>query len=301
MTLFTPQFDQSSPGLITGYLRSEPMNGLTQQLTERGLPWAQVGDCLLINADALHVLPLLPEGSIDAVITDPPYSSGGQFRGDRMVSTRTKYQSTDVITEHPEFSGDNRDQRGWGYWCALWLGQCRRASKPGSMALMFCDWRQLPTATDAIQAGGFVWRGVIPWDKVVARPMPGRFRSQAEYVVWGTNGGRDFEITPDTEYLDGVFRVTTVPADERQHSTQKPEELIEQLTPVAPAGGTILDPFCGSFTTAVACIRKGRKFIGCEVEKTYFEIGLERCRKEVERLALFEPVPQVVQGGLFDG
>jgi hypothetical protein len=41
MTIFTPQFDQASPGLITGYLRSEPMNGLTQQLTERGLPWAQ--------------------------------------------------------------------------------------------------------------------------------------------------------------------------------------------------------------------------------------------------------------------
>jgi hypothetical protein len=51
---FTPQFSQTQPGLITGYLRSEPMNGLTQQLTKRGLPWAQVGDCLLICGDCLE-------------------------------------------------------------------------------------------------------------------------------------------------------------------------------------------------------------------------------------------------------
>jgi DNA modification methylase len=68
-----------------------------------------------------------------------------------------------------------------------------------------------------------------------------------------------------------------------------------------PDSSAILDPFAGSFTTAVACIRTGRKFIGIEKERRYFDIGLERCRKEVERLALFEPVPQVVQGGLFDG
>jgi hypothetical protein len=69
---FTPQFSQTQPGLITGYLRSETMNGLTQQLTERGLPWAQVGDCLLICGDCLEVLPMLEAGSVDAVVTDDP-------------------------------------------------------------------------------------------------------------------------------------------------------------------------------------------------------------------------------------
>ena len=71
-----------------------------------------------------------------------------------MVNTRAKYQQSDVQTEHPTFEGDNRDQRGWGYWCSLWLGQCRRVSEPGAAICVFTDWRQLPTATDIVQAGG---------------------------------------------------------------------------------------------------------------------------------------------------
>lgn len=251
-----------------------------------------IGDCTLYRGDCLEVLPTLGRGSVDAVVTDPPYSSGGQFRGDRTQSTRNKYQSSDVLVEHPEFGGDTRDQRGWGYWCALWLGASLRTCADGAALCMFTDWRQLPTATDIVQAGGWVWRGIVPWDKAIARPVPNRFRSQAEYIVWATNGARDFAIDDDTVYLDGVLRVSTVPTDDREHSTQKPVELIEMLIPLARPEGTILDPFMGSGTTGVACVRTGRKFIGIEVEEKYFQIACKRIEDEYAKRALFEPVPQ---------
>lgn len=99
----------------------------------------KIGDATLYHGDCLEVF--LSLNGIDALITDPPYSSGGMVRSDRMASTRSKYQSSDVITEHPLFSGDNRDQRSFGYWMALWLGAALRSSKPAALCALFSDWR----------------------------------------------------------------------------------------------------------------------------------------------------------------
>jgi site-specific DNA-methyltransferase (adenine-specific) len=96
----------------------------------------------------------MPDASVDAVITDPPYSSGGFTRGDRSASTTAKYTLTGTQIERPAFAGDNRDQRSFGYRCALWLSECLRVAKTGAPIAVFTDWRQLPTMTDAIQAAG---------------------------------------------------------------------------------------------------------------------------------------------------
>lgn len=189
------------------------------------------------NCDALEFLQALPAGSVDAVITDPPYSSGGQFRGDRAQSTRAKYQQSDVQTAHETFPGDNRDQRSWLLWCSLWMGECLRAAKPGALICVFTDWRQLPQTTDAIQCAGWVYRGIVPWNKVIARPVADRFRAQCEYLVWGTNGARDQDPAPDSVYLPGFFEVRTVPTEEREHATQKPLELMRQIVRLTPGGG----------------------------------------------------------------
>ncbi len=129
----------------------------------------------------------MPDACVDAVITDAPYSSGGFTRGDRMAAPSAKYEQSGQKLERVDFAGDNRDQRSFGYWCALWLAECLRIARPGSPICLFTDWRQLPTTTDALQAGGWVWRGILPWDKTEgARPMRGRFTAQCEYVVWGS-------------------------------------------------------------------------------------------------------------------
>ncbi len=234
-------------------------------------------DWTIRQGDCLDLLRALPTASVDAVVTDPPYSSGGMTRGDRTMTTRHKYQSSNVIEEHPDFTGDNRDQRAFAYWVALWLCECRRVCKPGGMLCQFTDWRQLPTTTDAIQAGGWVWRGVVPWDKVQARPMANRFRAQCEYMVWGTNGPHDCTPTEQAVYGVGCFRHVTEDTDTRVHSTQKPVDLMSHVIEVAtPKGCTVLDPFMGSGTTGVACIQTGRRFIGFELDKTYCEIATKR-------------------------
>src|SRR5690606_31540465 len=82
-------------------------------------PYYEGDGVTIYHGDALAVIPELPE--FDAVITDPPYSSGGAFRSDRMQSTVAKYVNSDTAVSRPEFSGDNRDQRSFLAWSTLWL------------------------------------------------------------------------------------------------------------------------------------------------------------------------------------
>lgn len=146
-----------------------------------------IGNATLYLGDSLTVLPTL--GQIDALITDPPYSSGGQFRGDRMQKTATKYvQSDSAFTNRDEFAGDNRDQRAFLAWSTMWMGQALQIAKPGAVCMIFTDWRQLPTVTDAVQCGGWVWRNLVTWWKPGVRMQRGRFSSSAEYVVYGSHG-----------------------------------------------------------------------------------------------------------------
>lgn len=70
----------------------------------------------LYNADALAVLRELPTASVDALITDPPYSSGGMVRGDRIQDVHTKYVNSESRAGNAmeAFSGDSRDSRAYG-------------------------------------------------------------------------------------------------------------------------------------------------------------------------------------------
>ena len=157
----------------------------------------------IIQGDALKVLSGFAPGTFDAVITDPPYASGGRTQAEKNKSTAKKYSN---MGDHapPPFDGDAKDQRSWTRWAAEWLYDARKICKPGAPVCMFIDWRQLPAATDALQWAGWIWRGTAVWDKGNSRPQKGRFRQQAEYIVWGSNG--DMPISRPVPCLPGVFK-----------------------------------------------------------------------------------------------
>lgn len=77
--------------------------------------------------------------------------------------------------------------------------------------------------------------------------------------------------------------------EQRIHPTQKPLKVIEFcLNKFTKEGDLILDPFMGSFTTAVACHKMGRKYIGCELDKEYFDKGQERLRQVEAQISVFD-------------
>jgi len=238
------------------------------------------------EADSVRWLREYEGEKFSAVITDPPYSSGGMVRSDRTgPMTKGKYVTGGSRNESlPDFAGDNRDQRGFLAWMSLWASDALRSTLPGGWLLVFTDWRQMPTVTDAVQAGGWVWRGIAVWNKVGGRPMHGRFRQQTEFIVAATNGPhKPWEGAP---YLPGVFRVS--PPRDRIHITEKPVDLLRPLVTIAPPGSLICDPFVGSGSTGEAVLREGRRFIGCELVPEIADRAAERLQRMegiVERLA----------------
>lgn len=235
-----------------------------------------IGDARLYRGDSLEVLPALKGQRISAIITDPPYSSGGFTLSEKARDPVEKYVQTGTKKFRPSFAGDNKDGRSWCHWCALWLSLAAELMDDGYI-LMFSDWRQLPLATDAIQFAGLIWRGIVPWDKTECSRAPhtGYFRHQAEYIVWATKG--KCPRRPGRGPFPGAYRERVRQSD-KFHVTGKPTELMRQLVLCADPGETILDPFMGSGTTGVAALEQSRKFIGIEVTQPNFDVACERIK-----------------------
>lgn len=230
----------------------------------------------LLKGDALSVLPTLEAGSFDALITDPPYSSGGLTAGARQKPPSKKYPQGGVPVLHADFAGDERDQRSHLRWMTMWLAECARLLKDGAPVCLFTDWRQLPLTTDALQCAGFTWRGITVWDKTEGvRPQLGRFRNQAEYVVWGSKG--NMPLQRRAPVLPGVIREPVRKAD-KLHMTGKPTPLMRQLVRICEEGGRILDPFAGSGTTLVAAQQEGYRWVGVEMTDHYAQVARDRLK-----------------------
>lgn len=215
---------------------------------------------------------------IDLVLTDPPYSSGGLYAGDRKKQTGDKYtdKKCNGASKLPDFSGDNMDQRSFTEFMRMVLVKARRKSKQGAIAAVFVDWRNIAALIDALQAAGWIYRGIVVWNKGNARNIPGRFRQDCEFVVWGTNGQKPVDWTPGFKALKGVYNEKSVPGNMRHHQAEKPVRLLEQLIEICPQEGLVCDLFMGSGSTGEACISAGRNFIGIEIEKSIFDLAKDR-------------------------
>ena len=240
----------------------------------------------LLKGNCLDLLRQLEPGCADLVLIDPPYSSGGLFAGDRKQDTRVKYTDADFngAARFPSFSGDNMDQHSFIQFMTHVSMELRELTKEGGTIAAFIDWRNLPAMTDAIQMAGWVWRGVIVWDKGISRNIPGRFRNDCEYIVWGTNGRGGREGSQGRQGHAGHL-----PHQRRQHQAEAPPDGEARGAPEGPdpdlsKGGTVVDCFMGSGSTGVACVQEGRNFIGIELGDQYFDTATKRIQEAEDEL-----------------
>jgi len=233
----------------------------------------------IYHGDCRDVLPQIR--GVDVVLTDPPYSSGGAHRSDRNMPTAKKYQRSDAKQSGPDFAGDNRDQRAFTLWCSDWMAAAHKSTRAGGALLSFIDWRNLPCIVDAVQVGGWVYRGIVVWDKTEGtRPQKGWFRSQAEYIIVSTSGPIDRNQDTGGICQAGVLRHAVTGA-KKQHITEKPVGLCVDVLQTRDDWQTVLDPFMGSGTTLRAAKDLGRKAIGIEAEEAYCEIAAKRLSQGV--------------------
>lgn len=233
----------------------------------------------IIQGDMLSTLSQFPDNLFGGIISDPPYASGAANQNAKQQSTGKKYTSAEKnINQLPDFEGDSKDQRSWTNWMTEWLTEAKRVTKEGSPICLFIDWRQLPSMTDALQWAGWLWRGTLVWDKGNSRPQRGRFRQQAEFIVWGSNGHMPADrIAP---VLPGVFRHAMPMGSKRRHQTEKPLSVMREIVRIVEPKNIILDPFAGSGTTVLAANHEGYPAVGIELSKHYSQTAKERISTE---------------------
>jgi site-specific DNA-methyltransferase (adenine-specific) len=232
----------------------------------------QIGSATLYQGDAFDIMPTL--GEVDSIITDPPYdakthANARSLRGRHLIST---------------IDFDSFTEEQFTQFCRNAVTQAKR------WVVMSCAWRH---AAELERAGVPLVRFGI-WHKPNGAPQ---FTGDRPGTGWEAiailhregrkhwNGG-------------GHHAVWVCNIEHGEHPTQKPLKLLlDWVAKFTDEGETVLDPFMGSGTTGVACIKLGRKFIGIEKRADYFDLACRRIDAANRQANLFaatgseEPAP----------
>lgn len=212
--------------------------------------------------DCLEVMKGMPDNSVDAVITDPSYSlPNSQFRPKARISQRT----------FGEFSTQQ-------YFFGAFLDECIRLLSDGGDIYLFCD-EVFYAVLYPLFYSRFYSTKLIVWDKGRIG-MGGAWRRQFELIIHA-------RLAPFPKKSGDSDIVLCAPVKEKQHQSQKPEELITKFIQKNPgATGKILDSFMGSGTTGVCALKEGRNFIGIEIDPDYYKVAEKRIELAHSQLRL---------------
>jgi site-specific DNA-methyltransferase (adenine-specific) len=214
----------------------------------------------------------LPDASVDAVLTDPPYSSGGRRENSRSI----RKSMTRSVEDDEWIRGDAMSTNGFVYLLRLCGIQWRRVLIPGGHALAFIDWRMAAHLASALETADLRQHPILVWDKQ-RLGMGAVFRNQHEFIVHMTAGN---PLAPQRRDVPNVLRFPSV--RDGDHPTEKPGPLLETLlTVVCPPRGTVLDPFAGSGSSLYAARALGHKAIGVEADERYCEVIAKRLSADV--------------------
>ena len=235
------------------------------------------------QGDALDTLRSLPDRSVHAIVTDPPYCSGGSTETTRRNADAQGIDSERLRSGAVQwFAGDNMTTAGLVWLLRAVAFEAERLLVPGGSLCVFCDWRMWANLAPALESGGLRLANMVVWDKGSAGMGTG-FKPTHELVAHLCNGPGKFHDRRGSN----VLRFGRVRVADKDHPTQKPVNLLQTLVRVtAPRGGLVVDPFCGSGSTGVACKREGRDFLGVERDPKYCEVARSRLRGESEQTYL---------------
>ncbi len=255
----------------------------------------------IFNEDMLTGMDKVPDGSIDLIIADPPYCLGKDY-------------------------GNNSDKLKPGEylkWSKRWIDAIVPKLKTTGSFYIFLTWRYSPEIFSYIKTKLIMINEII-WDRRVpsmggstrrfssvhdniglfAKSKKYYFNIDAVRIPYDarTKKARTRSIFVGKKWLEvgynpkdvwSVTRLHKQDPERVEHPTQKPLILIERMIKASsPKGGTVLDPFMGSGTTAVACYYLNRHYIGFEINPNYCELIKKRLKKLKEQLPLFDKIGQ---------
>lgn len=239
----------------------------------------------LFQQDMLDGIHRLADGSIDLIVADPPYGLGKDYGNDS-----------------DRLSGD-----AYLAWSERWIDAVVPKLAPRGSLYLFCTWQYSPELFVMLKRRLTMINEII-WDRRVpsmggttrkyssVHDNIGFFAKARDYyfdldpvrVPYDAEtkkarsrprfeGKKWLEVGYNPKDLWSVSRIHRQDPERADHPTQKPLEIVERMVLASsPPGGLVLDPFAGSGTTAVACARHGRRFVGFEINADYVRVARDR-------------------------
>ncbi|MGH3147120.1 MAG: DNA-methyltransferase [Rubrobacter sp.] len=233
-------------------------------------------------ADCVELMRLVPAGSVDVVFADPPYrlSTGGvTVKGGRLAPVDKGVWDRSL--------GSFEKDHGFN---VRWLREARRLLKADGTIWVTGTHHVIFSIGFALQSMGFRVINQITWEKPDPPPnaLHTAFTHAHETLIWASKGrgarhtfNHDLINSRDpATQVGSVWRIPPPPRREKSsgyHPTQKPLRLVRRaLLASTGEGDFVLDPFCGSGTTAVAAKELNRFFVGAELGEEYAELAARR-------------------------
>lgn len=213
--------------------------------------------CQIVLGDCIEQLASLPDNSIDAIVTDPPFAMAGGLSNGR---------------------NSMADSQFFAHWWRAVCNELNRVLRPDGEGFIWCDWR---TAT--LFADGFAskhhestWR--VAQMLYHYREMPGMgqpFRSSVDMIAYVRGPKSSGKRVPNTTH--NLISKYWYYGRHQHHPAEKDAEICAQLIQwCSDVGMTVLDPFAGSGSVGVGCAMTGRQFLGFELDETYFNTARQR-------------------------
>jgi site-specific DNA-methyltransferase (adenine-specific) len=245
----------------------------------------------LIHADVLEALRGIPSESIDFIFADPPYF----LSNDGFTVKSGKAVSVNKGAWDKSFGFDSETD-----FHEAWIADCLRVLKPNGTIAISGTYHSIYKCGFLLQKLGCRIINDIAWFKPNGAPaLAGRnFTASHETIIWASKGkkakhvfnysiSKNWDVENDKLYSKGkqmrsVWSIPSTPKREKlegNHPTQKPLELLKRLVAMCTnEGDTVLDPFCGSGTTGVACVLLNRNFIGIDLDQSYLDLSAKRMK-----------------------
>jgi len=219
----------------------------------------------LFNDDCLKVLPTIPDNSIDLIVTDPPYKMTP--RGN--TGTTGGMLLKDINKKGKVFDNNNIN-------ISEWLPECFRILKESSHIYIMTNHINLHEYLNTIKNIGFHFIKSLIWNKG-NKIMSPYYMSQFEYILFCRKGSAKKINNCGTSDIIDIPNKKQKKDGKNLHDTEKPVELMKILIENSSIeNDTILDPFMGIGSTALACKNANRKFIGIEIDNKYFDVSKQR-------------------------
>ncbi|WP_420415906.1 DNA-methyltransferase [Marinovum algicola] len=253
--------------------------------------------CRLFHGDMRHILPRIGV-PVHMVMSDPPYrlTAGGNSTGEmKGCFAHGQYNN----------SGALFDMVDWSEMAMPIFAACR----PDADAVIMSSDRELQDARAGFEAAGFRFHRLLVWDKGTATPNRW-YMPNCEFALYLWKGRARTIVNPSSKALikapqrdvSARYLPDWADGDQMGHPTEKPVALLEHwIRNSTDPGDWVLDPFMGSGATGVAALRAGRRFVGIEKSRLWFEVSRARVAEALDgvRPAASAPVEMAVQGGLF--